>query len=98
MNLPPLSPGFELGLPALAGYTRSGTCTLFFCCDEPVFQEFPVMEPATGQSRATMSAASSFHVYPLRAQAAEAGTLKMGKNLLEIPEPPVRREEAWQSS
>ena len=37
------------------------------------------MEPATGQFRATMSAASSFHVYPLRAQAAEAGTLKMGK-------------------
>ena len=56
------------------------------------------MVPAKWKLRASMSAASSFHVYPLRAQAAEAGTLKTGKNLLEILEPPVRREEAWQSS
>jgi hypothetical protein len=40
MNLPPLSPGFELGLPALAGYTRSGTCTLFFVVMNPFFRNF----------------------------------------------------------
>ena len=56
------------------------------------------MELVTGQLTASMSAASSFHVYPLQAQVAKAGTLKTGKKLLKFPELPVRREEAWQSS
>jgi hypothetical protein len=41
MNLPPLSPGFELGLPAFAGYTRSGTSMQFFVVINPFVRNFP---------------------------------------------------------
>jgi hypothetical protein len=93
MNLPPLSPGFELGIPEFASYTQSGMWKwiLFQLAGACLVAERH--GASSGGFAAALSAASSFHVYPLREQEAKAGTLKAEKYTQERPAIPGRQAE-----